>query len=151
MGNNNDRLKKAVAKRIKDIREKLKLKQEELAQQLGCSRSNLSQIENGEFLPSASLMNKLKSKFNVRLDWLFSGEGSIFTTEMERDLEMLNFGKNTSDIKLMLKEMKKSPAIKYRVLSDFFTYLGVKKYKKKKNGNEGNGGNEENNGVNNDE
>jgi transcriptional regulator with XRE-family HTH domain len=148
MSNNNDRLKKAVAKRFRELRNRLNLKQEELAQQLGCSRSNLSQIENELFLPSASLMDELKSKFKVRLDWLFSGEGEMFTDEMEKDLEMLDFGKDTGDIKLMLTEMKKSPAIKYRVLSDFFAYLGVNRLKKKENENGNNGGN---NGVNNDD
>lgn len=148
MSDNNDRLKKAVAKRFKYLRNKLNLKQEELAQKLGCSRSNLSQIENELFLPSASLLDELRLKFKVRLDWIFSGEGSMFTDEMQRDLGMLDFGKDTDDIKLMLTEMKKSPAIKYRVLSDFFAYLGKERLKKKKNGNGDNG---ENNGVNNDD
>jgi transcriptional regulator with XRE-family HTH domain len=148
MSNNSDILKKAVANRLRELRDKLNLKQEELAQQLGCSRSNLSQIENELFLPSAGLLDELKSKLKVRLDWLFSGEGPMFTDEMERDLEMLDFGKDTDDIKLMLAEMKKSPAIKYRVLSDFFAYLGIKRLKEKENEQGNNGGN---NGVNNDD
>jgi transcriptional regulator with XRE-family HTH domain len=146
MSNNIEGLKRAVSKRIKDIRDKLNLKQEELAQQLGCSRSNLSQIESGLFLPSANLLAEMKSKLKVRLDWLFSGEGSMFTGDMEKDLEILDFGKDTSDIKLMLKEMKESPAIKYRVLSDFYACLGAKRLKKKKNN-----GDNGNNGVNNDD
>lgn len=148
MSNNNDRLKKDVAKRLREVREKLQLKQEELAQQLGCSRSNLSQIENEAFLPGLGLLDKLKSKFKVRLDWLISGEGAMFTDEMERELEILDFGKYTGDVKLMLTEMKKSPVALYHILSDFYAYLGIEELKKKKIDNGNNG---ENNGVNNDD
>ncbi len=139
-----DILTKDVAERIKEIRDKLELSQEQLAEKLGCSRSNISQIEKGLFLPGANLMQGMKSIFNIRLDWLFSGQGAMLSTEMDKDLDLLDFDKDSDEIKLMLTEMKNSPALKYRVLSDFYTSLGEMRLKNKED--EGNGDNGKNGG-----
>ncbi|NIM84430.1 MAG: helix-turn-helix domain-containing protein, partial [Candidatus Aminicenantes bacterium] len=85
---NEKKLKAVMAKRIQEIRKALNLKQGELADRLGCSRSNLSQIEHGVFFPGVSILDALSSTFNVSLDWLFRGRGSMFTFEKENVFDL---------------------------------------------------------------
>ena len=122
---NEKKFKMVIAKRIHGLRKALNLKQGELADKLGCSRSNLSQIEHGVFFPGFAILNALISTFNVSLDWLFAGKGSMFICEKENLLDLLDFGKDTGEIIEMLKKMKESPAIKHGVLSDYYTKFGI--------------------------
>lgn len=114
--------KNIIGKRIRQVRNNIRLKQDQFANQIGCGRSNISQIENGLFYPTAKLMIALKSKFNVSLDWLFSGEGSMFLEDKEKNNELLDFKEYSSDIKTMLQDMKNSKAIMHRILAVFFEY-----------------------------
>jgi transcriptional regulator with XRE-family HTH domain len=131
MSSDNDKPKKDIGKRIQDIRTALDLKQEQLANRLGCSRSNLSQVENGLILPGFTILAALRKKFNVSVDWLLTGEGSMFIHEKEKELYLLDFGKDTDEIKEMLEEMKESPVLKYRMLSDFFARVGEVRFKRR--------------------
>ena len=138
--------KNSLGERLKQARKKIGLNQVEFGKQLGCGRSNISSIENGVFFPTASLLWELKSKFNVSLDWLFSGEGSMFIEEKEKNLELLDFKEYSNDIKIMLQEMKNSRSIMHRVLAEFFeikldenpSILELKRKKKNQNNKEKN-------------
>jgi transcriptional regulator with XRE-family HTH domain len=57
-----ENLKNIIGKRIRQVRNNIRLKQDQFANQIGCGRSNISQIENGFFYPTAKLMIGLKSK-----------------------------------------------------------------------------------------
>jgi transcriptional regulator with XRE-family HTH domain len=141
---NMQKIKTGLGKRLNQARKKIGLNQGEFGEHLGCGRSNISQIENGLFFPTSSLLTALKSKFNVSLDWLFSGEGSMFIEEKEKNLDLLDFKEYSNDIKTMLQEMKNSKFIMHRVLAEFFEIkldknpfiLEVKKKKKKKKNKE---------------
>jgi len=113
-------LKNMIGKRINEVRKKMGLNQGEFGEHLGCGRSNISQIETGLFSPTARSLAALKSKFNVSLDWLFSGEGSMFIEEKEKNIDLLDFQEYSNDIKTMLMEMKNSKSIMHMVLGAFF-------------------------------
>ena len=113
-------LKNMIGKRINEVRKKMGLNQGEFGEHLGCGRSNISQIETGLFFPTASSLAALKSKFNVSLDWLFSGKGSMFIEEKEKNIDLLDFQEYSNDIKTMLMEMKKYKSIMHMVLGEFF-------------------------------
>lgn len=113
-------LKNIIGKRIRQVRKNIGLKQDQFAYQLGCGRSNISQIENGLFYPTANSIFVLRSKFNVNLDWLFSGEGEMFLQDKEKNIELLDFKEYSRDIKTMLNVMKKSKPVMHRVLAVFF-------------------------------
>lgn len=141
---NTQELKNSIGKRLNQARKKIGLNQGEFGEHLGCGRSNISQIENGLFFPTSSLLAELKSKFNVSLDWLFSGEGSMFIEEKEKNIELLDFKEYSNDIKTMLQEMKNSRSIMHRVLAEFFeikldenpSILELKRKKKNQNNKE---------------
>jgi transcriptional regulator with XRE-family HTH domain len=117
---NMQELKNSVGKRLNQVRKKMGLNQGEFGEHLGCGRSNISQIETGLFFPTASSLAVLKSKFNVSLDWLFSGKGSMFIEEKEKNIDLLDFQEYSNDIKTMLMEMKNSKPIMHLVLAEFF-------------------------------
>ncbi len=131
INNHDDNLKNKMAKRIREVRKCLDLNQGQLADHLPCSRSNLSQVENGVFFPGVSILDALIKKFNVSLDWLFTGKGSMFIDEKEKGLNLLDFGKDTEEIKEMLEEMKASPALKHRLLYDYYSHVGVESFRLK--------------------
>jgi transcriptional regulator with XRE-family HTH domain len=126
--------KKSIGKRVQEIRTALDIKQEALSKRLGCSRSNLSQVENGLIFPGFFILAALRKEFDVSVDWLLSGEGSMFIEEKEKGLYLLDFGKNTDEVKEMLEEMKESRVLMYRMLSEFFSQVGVIRLKRRKHG-----------------
>lgn len=141
MKNKDKTIKNTIGKRFRDIRVQIGLTQTELAKQLGCGRSNISLIESGKNLPGGSILIALKSKYNVSLDWLFSGEGSMFI-EKEDDIDLLDFKENSWEVKRMLEDMKNSREVMHRVLSDYLSYIGAVKPSVKKKNNNNNSNNE---------
>ncbi len=55
------------AQKIKNRRERLKLKQEELAKKLNIKESLLHHIESGKFMPSIELAEKIEKFLKIRL------------------------------------------------------------------------------------
>ena len=67
-------------KRLKELRETLKLSQEELAAKLQLSRNYISLVENGQRTLSAQSVKVLCSLFNVNENWFKTGDGEMFNT-----------------------------------------------------------------------
>lgn len=68
-----------ISNRLKYFREVyLKINQQEMSEKLGYKQSNYSKIERGERNVNSELMLKLKELYNINLNWLISGEGSLF-------------------------------------------------------------------------
>ena len=68
-------------KRIKLLREELRMKQKEFASGIGISASFISQIEMGHKNPGYDFLYILMSKYHVSLDWLFYGTGEMFVKQ----------------------------------------------------------------------
>lgn len=69
--------KKAIAQRVKLLRQKNNLSQEDFARALGVSRVTLSQIEQGERELKQSELSKLAELFEINVDELIHGEKKI--------------------------------------------------------------------------
>jgi transcriptional regulator with XRE-family HTH domain len=63
----------AVGRRIRQTRG-FDLTQEDFAQQLGISQSQLSKYERGLALPAGDVLLRMKRKFRISVDWLLTGE-----------------------------------------------------------------------------
>lgn len=63
---------------IKAIRKQKKMTQEELAGNMGISRSYLGDLENNRRNPSSETLNKLATKLDVNLNYLISGESTDY-------------------------------------------------------------------------
>ncbi len=67
-----------IGERILEIRRHLKINQKEFAASLDMSPSYLSSIESGNGNPGVGFFFRLSTVYNVSLDYLFHGIGSIF-------------------------------------------------------------------------
>lgn len=66
---------------LQKIAAELKLNQTGLADVLGLSRQQLSNIMNGKSFLTQKSLQILFDKYNINLNYLFSGEGSMFLSD----------------------------------------------------------------------
>lgn len=81
-----------ISDRIKHVRKLLKLNQKTFAAQMGYGQSIISEIEKGTKSPTERFLISLSDKYNIRKQWIITGEEPIFHPEKE------NNGKPISDI-----------------------------------------------------
>lgn len=70
-------MKRTVNERIKMLRTHLNLTQQEFAETVGITSTQLSRIENGDGVPQKSTLAKICSATNVTFDWLTNGNGEF--------------------------------------------------------------------------
>ncbi|MCM1304600.1 MAG: helix-turn-helix domain-containing protein [Lachnospiraceae bacterium] len=85
-----------IGERIKKRRKELQITQTQISEKTGISSGNLSGIESGKNLPSATALIGLSDMLNVSVDWLLKGDSSL--------LEIL-----TPDEKTLLSEYRNLP------------------------------------------
>lgn len=56
---------------VKEMRQKLQLTQESLAKKAGISRVHLSEIENGNAIPSIIIAHRIAKALNVKIEAIF--------------------------------------------------------------------------------
>lgn len=64
--------------RIKELRKRLNLTQEEFGAKIGIKKSAISQLESGKSTPSSQTVSMICDKFGVNRDWLVTGNGTMF-------------------------------------------------------------------------
>ncbi len=60
-----------VRNRLRELRARYRMTQEELARRVGVTRQTIIAIENGRYLPSLKLAYKLAKVFNMRIEDVF--------------------------------------------------------------------------------
>lgn len=65
-----------VATRLRQLRQLRDVKQDDLAAAVNCDRSMISKIEKGK-MPGLDLAIRLAQFYNVSLDWLMHGNGTV--------------------------------------------------------------------------
>ncbi len=76
--------------RIKQLRKKLGLTQQQFADQLGTSRANISKYEISANVPSSAIISLICREFNVNETWLRDGSGDMFkSTDRYTDIARL--------------------------------------------------------------
>ncbi len=71
--------------RFKELRQKLKLKQDDMARILNKSTRMIQYYEQGKFDIETDLLLKLQELYNINLNWLITGTGSMFLEEKKND------------------------------------------------------------------
>jgi transcriptional regulator with XRE-family HTH domain len=117
-------LKKEIGERMRKIRKTLGFTQEKMVEFFDIGRANYSRIEKGEVWPGVSILHKLRTKFNVSLDWLIANNGKMFTREHEKKAysDKVNFGEYGEEVKELLRYIVKIPMVKHAILSYFLEY-----------------------------
>lgn len=81
--------------RLKELRVHLNLTQQEFADRIGVTRSNIAGYETGKRSPSDAAVSLICKEFGVNEIWLRTGGGEMFTKISEDDEFSLSLGKLT--------------------------------------------------------
>ena len=79
-----------VGERVKALREKLGITQEEFSQRLGTTRNTITNYEANRRAPMDATIKSICREFDVNEEWLRTGEGEMFT-QMSRTDEISAF------------------------------------------------------------
>lgn len=94
--------KRTIGQRLKSIRKKKDLTQEELSDICGISKPFIAKIEAGIQQPSTTVLFSLIDRCGVSIDWLLSGKGRMFIDDnrfiSEIPDEYIEFLRNLSDL-----------------------------------------------------
>ena len=94
--------------RIKRLRSKLEMTQQEFADRLGIKRGTLANYEIGRNEPIDAVISLMCKEFHVNEIWLRTGEGgddNMFTKVSEEDLYSINLGKLSRTENQMARNM----------------------------------------------
>lgn len=78
-----------IGERIKNIREKLGITQEEFSQRLGTTRNTITNYEANRRMPMDATIKSICREFNVSEAWLRTGDGEMFVRREPQPLEAL--------------------------------------------------------------
>lgn len=67
-----------VNQRVKEVRIRLGLNQQELANDLNVTVVTISRIENGNNEPRKKFIDRLCNTYNVSNEWIYNGTGEMF-------------------------------------------------------------------------
>jgi len=76
-----------VNERLMLARKTLKLSQRELAENISVAPGFIASMELGDRKVNPRIMKLVSSVYNVNLQWLESGEGEMFYSNTEREIE----------------------------------------------------------------
>lgn len=107
-----------VNERIKIIRKKLELTQQEFADKLGIARNNIAGYETGKRSPSDAVVSLICAKFNVNEDWIRTGEGEIFEQLTEQQKVMKYTAMLLKDKDSLMAAAIKNFIVTYEQLDD---------------------------------
>lgn len=87
-----------VGVRIKLIRRKSGMTQEQFADMIGYSKMQIHYVENGKTIPSNELIRSASTAFNVSYEWLLTGEGEMKAEDAVVDNDLIEWLKRNPDI-----------------------------------------------------
>lgn len=126
----------SIGERIKSRRKELGLTQTQIKQTTGISSGNLSDIENGNKLPSTPTLISLSKILDCSIDWMLKGEtpksentflpndsiielNSLFMTLSDDDQEeLLMIARIKSDKGKRNQDLKSSPSVSDETISE---------------------------------
>lgn len=115
-------LTKDIGTRIKKIRLELGYTQEQMAAFFGIRRAGYRRYEGGETTPGVQALKMLADRFNVSLEWLIRGEGSMIRSEADPEPKAPEFEKPVEEIWDLVVHMEKIPLLRFKILSFYHQF-----------------------------
>lgn len=111
--------------RIRKLRKILDLTQQEFADKIGVKRNTIGQYEIGRNEPIDTVINLICREFNVREEWLRTGEGEMFKPRPTDTLDRLAYENNFSnaDYVVIEKFVSLQPQKRKELLGKVFDFL----------------------------
>ena len=107
---------KEIGRRLKEVRKKIGKTLEQMRDITGLSTGGISEMEKGLKKPSSVYMFALKTEFDVNINWILSGEGTMFSPDIELDL---NFGEDNILIQDLILCIKNVDIVRLDMLGYF--------------------------------
>ncbi len=108
-----------VGGRLRAAREALKLTMEQMRDITGYSKSLISAAENGKKKPSTIYLFAMFDKFNVNINYIFSGKGHMFLEPGEEKNVSIPFLESNENIREFLYYFFNSKYLQYRIMSEY--------------------------------
>ena len=86
--------------RVKELRKKLNLTQQEFADKIGMKRNTVANYETNRNEPSNSVISLICREFNVSETWLRTGEGEMFIEPATFSLDKYAAERGATDLEL---------------------------------------------------
>ena len=108
--------------RIKKLRKSLDLTQQGFADRIGLKQSTIATYEMGRNEPIDTVINLICREFNVREEWLRTGEGEMFNPEPQNNYEVLKgaYPHLIPEMFALADEILKLPEAQQKAVMDFF-------------------------------
>jgi transcriptional regulator with XRE-family HTH domain len=103
---------KTTGSRIKSLRIEKGLNQVEMGKLLGLDQGTVSKMECGENEPTAKTLRLLRQIFGVTIDWILTGEGTMYTLPLDTEEEILE----------IIDDFNANEIFKIKVLSFCYDY-----------------------------
>ena len=116
-------------KRLKLLRKKLGLTQQEFAERVGIKRGAIANYEIGRNQPIDAVISLICREFNVSETWLRTGEGEMFIEKPKTvSLDDLAQKKNATELELAIMKayFEIDPNIRKKLVEYFTKYLASK-------------------------
>lgn len=123
-------MRQDIGKRLRLIRERIGITQAELGEKLGIQFQHVSKYERGETVPTWENLTKLIELYDVNINWLLAGKGTMFLSpgsysiHGEDDLHAVRDLESDSQIEEIIRELKKDFDLKALI------YDYIKSYRK---------------------
>jgi SOS-response transcriptional repressor LexA len=80
-----------IGKKFIELRKQLKLSQKAMSKELSVSQSAISQIEKGKTSPASELLQNISKAYNININWLLTGIGSMYITPIYESVELSGY------------------------------------------------------------
>ena len=122
-----------LGSRLKELRIRLKLSQEEFGKKVGLSKSAICLYEQGKMTPSKSTLKLICTEYMINQDWIENGDGDIFIKdipdkELKEAIETIVSAENAPKKAIITKVLKMSDK-EIELINGSIEYL-INMYKK---------------------
>ena len=98
-----------LGQKLKEIRKRFGLSQENLAEIMNVSRQAITKWETDEGLPDISNLQELAKVFNLTVDYLLDNDNSLPALSMKKELDKNKYEMNEKGYKQILKDYYTEP------------------------------------------
>lgn len=111
--------------RIRKIRKELDLTQQEFAERIGVSRANIGKYETGVSEPSAAVLSLICREFDIREEWLRTGEGEMYKPKPSDILDQLayKYQFSNADYVIVEKYVSLNPSKRKEMVENVLGFL----------------------------
>ena len=110
-----------TGEQVRILRKKLGMTQQEFADRIGIKRNTIANYEVGRNDPVDSVSALICREFNVRREWLETGEGDMFAQPDEFSLDdfLREHGADALEVELMKAYFELDPDMRHRIVEQF--------------------------------